>query len=466
MEAHRRRGPWGPRLHTRASRLALAAGVAIVLALPLLAFAPAASAAHPSAGFSVSVTASPSSGSVPLTVTFSATVSSGTPVAVTWTFGDGKTWSGAGPASMVVSHAFLGVGTYSVSALVSESTGSATGSVSVNVIDGPLVILISSSASNGTVPFTVTYHALVSGGTGTYTSFSWGFGDGGYGVGPVVQYTYRIAGHFTVTLSVIDSANDSATAAFGITAAPASIASSGSGAAVMPTSLVLATAGIIGVAGITGGVYWAGRRRPAHRPRSRDVEMADEVVMLPPGAGDVLPAGPLPALGPDPAPTNATPALSAASAATSEATLSPPAPAAPAATPTPILSLTAVTSTPSAAGPAPASEARASSDEPRRWSREIVAYLGGLPTLGPDDIPTLDWTQKGMSERLGTGQNQVSNVLRRLVAAGVVIEELQHVQGQPRRLKVYRLSMRGEALAREIRRRRAGQNPNLLRRDW
>ncbi|HEY6237961.1 MAG TPA: hypothetical protein VIZ68_02090, partial [Thermoplasmata archaeon] len=61
---------------------------------------------------------------------------------------------------------------------------------------------------------------------------------------------------------------------------------------------------------------------------------------------------------------------------------------------------------------------------------------------------------------------QVSNVLRRLASSGLVVEELQHVQGQPRRLKVYRLSLRGEALARELRRRHPSTNPNFLRRDW
>ena len=440
------------------------AGVAVVLAAPLLLFAPAASAVHPDTGFSVSVSASPSTGSVPLTVTFSATVSSGSPVGVTWTFGDGKTYSGAGASSLIVSHAFEAVGTYSVSALVSEPTGSASGAVSVNVIDGPLVVLISSTASNGTVPFTVTYHALVSGGTGTYTSFSWGFGDGGYGVGPVVQYTYRYAGEFAVTLSVIDSANDSATTSFGVHATPAPSSSTVSGAGLMPTSIVLATAGIVGVAGITWGVYWAGHRR-SHRSRSVVDGAPDDVVAMPPGAGDAVPAGPVPTSASDPAPLLAASAPAAVSAASAESALAPPASSPSPAASVPLLSLTAVTST-SSSSPAPPISPKAAADEPRRWSREIVAYLGGLPTLGPDDIPTLDWTQKGMSERLGTGQNQVSNVLRRLVAAGVVIEELQHVQGQPRRLKVYRLSMRGEALAREIRRRRAGQNPNFLRRDW
>jgi DNA-binding PadR family transcriptional regulator len=435
-----------------------------VLALPLMLFAPGASAAHPGTGFSVSVTASPSSGSVPLTVTFSATVSSGAAVGVTWTFGDGQTWAGGGSSALTVSHRFVGPGTYSVSALVTESTGSASGGVSVNVVNGPLVVLVSASPINGTIPFTVTYRAVVSGGTGTYTSFSWGFGDGGYGAGQVVQYTYRYAGHFTATLNVVDSANDSASADFQVVAAPPSAPAGVAGSGWMPSSVVFATAGIVGVAGVTWGVYWAGRRRHP-KGRSRQVDPSDEVLALPPGAIDVLPVGPAPVISADPMPLLS--AAESSSAAASDATLVAPASSSVAPTPAPTLSLTAITSTPSQSVPlAPPTGDRPAGDEPRRWSREIVAYLGGLPTLGPDDIPTLDWTQKGMSDRLGTGQNQVSNVLRRLVAAGVVIEELQHVQGQPRRLKVYRLSMRGEALAREVRRRRAGQNPNFLRRDW
>ncbi|HEY6239048.1 MAG TPA: hypothetical protein VIZ68_07690, partial [Thermoplasmata archaeon] len=61
--------------------------MALVLALPLLAAAGAfASAPHATpASFTVTVSASPTAGSVPLIVTFTATVSSGSPSNVAWT---------------------------------------------------------------------------------------------------------------------------------------------------------------------------------------------------------------------------------------------------------------------------------------------------------------------------------------------------------------------------------------------
>lgn len=92
-------------------------------------------------------------------------------------------------------------------------------------------------------------------------------------------------------------------------------------------------------------------------------------------------------------------------------------------------------------------------------SQRIVLHLAGLGTLGADEVATLGFTQIGMSESLGVRQNALTNVLRRLVAAGIVSEDVRHVSGQPRRLKVYRLTSRGEALAKDLRRHRAATRP-------
>ncbi|MCI4340422.1 MAG: hypothetical protein L3J73_04055 [Thermoplasmata archaeon] len=89
--------------------------------------------------------------------------------------------------------------------------------------------------------------------------------------------------------------------------------------------------------------------------------------------------------------------------------------------------------------------------EALRVSQRIVLHLAGLGTLGHDEVAPVGFTQIGMSEVLGVRQNALTNVLRRLVAADVVTEDTRHVRGQPRRLKVYRLTSRGEALARDLR---------------
>lgn len=449
--------------------LAVSGGVALMLAAALLPSAGAVHVAPSAVPFTVLVSATPSSGSVPLTVVLTATVSSGTPTAVSWSFGDGAQWSNFAGGGLTVSHRYVAVGSFNAIATVTESGGTESGSTIVNVESGSLVALIAATPANGTSPLTVTYHAVVSGGTGTYTSFSWAFGDGSFGSGPVVQYVYHSAGKFTATLTVLDSANESTVASYAISVngpTPTS-GSGGSALSAIGGPAALAATGLVG-AGLTFGVF--SYRRHRRGPSTASIVVEDDT------GGSALPGAPsMPAALPAPLMADAAPSESAASeTSAAEVVESIPAPSSPRALVAPILvtvgpPLTTgprldfprtVTSPPGTPPPSPAGE------EPRRWSKEIVAYLGGLPTLGPDDIATLDWTQKGMSERLKTGQNQVSNVLRRLVAAGVVVEDLQHVQGQPRRLKVYRLSMRGEALAREIRRRRDGRNPNYMRREW
>jgi PKD repeat protein len=431
----------------------LAVEVALVLAVPLLLLAPVHAATPPTPPpFTATVSAAPAAGSAPLVVTLTAAVSSGTPSTVAWTFGDGGSWTGTGTAGLSVVHRYVNVGSYSAAARVTEATGSVTATTLVTVENGPLVAVIAvtpSAPSTGTV---LTFRAVVSGGTGTYTAFDWTFGDGGSGAGPAVQYAYTTAGTYSAQLTVVDSDNDTATAQFVIVvAAVPTVAGSGSTAlsAIGPTTI--ATAGMVS-AGLTWGVLFVGRRR--RHPSSVTDESGEPYGALPPGV-----------FGPT---FGSMPALAAASVPAEEAAASSAELAEPAAASTASLNSLARVA-PSLPTVEPAAETRptrAPGEEPRRWSREIVAYLGGLPTLGPDDIASLDWTQKGMSDRLGTGQNQVSNVLRRLVAAGLVVEELQHVQGQPRRLKVYRLSLRGEALAREMRRHRPGATPTYMRAEW
>jgi DNA-binding PadR family transcriptional regulator len=207
-------------------------------------------------------------------------------------------------------------------------------------------------------------------------------------------------------------------------------------------------------AGLTFGVFYGVRRR-RHARASVDAD-GDDVAMLPSG-----PFGPAPGFASVSAAVDEGAAAAIAPVQSEVASVAVASGAG--ASLTPILE---TTTPPIGIRPLRTRAPRAPGEEPRRWSRDVVAYLGTLPTLGPDDIATIDWTQKGMSDRLGTGQNQISNVLRRLVGSGIVIEQLEHVQGQPRRLKVYRLTMRGETLAREVRRRRPSSNPNLLRSEW
>ena len=85
------------------------------------------------------VTANPSTGTTPLTVQFTATVTGGfEPNTVTWTFGDGTTGSGTS-----VSHTYQSAGTFTVTGVVTDARGrSASNSAAVsasepNILGGP-----------------------------------------------------------------------------------------------------------------------------------------------------------------------------------------------------------------------------------------------------------------------------------------------------------------------------------------
>jgi DNA-binding MarR family transcriptional regulator len=60
-------------------------------------------------------------------------------------------------------------------------------------------------------------------------------------------------------------------------------------------------------------------------------------------------------------------------------------------------------------------------------------------------------TQAGLAERLGVGQSGVSKVLHQLVLGGVVEVSSAHVAGVSRRVRVYRLTPKGDRLARALR---------------
>ncbi len=59
-------------------------------------------------------------------------------------------------------------------------------------------------------------------------------------------------------------------------------------------------------------------------------------------------------------------------------------------------------------------------------------------------------TQRGIAATLGVTQGAVSKILDGLTAAGVVGRQRTHVPGRDRRVRVYFLTARGEALARVI----------------
>ena len=86
----------------------------------------------------------------------------------------------------------------------------------------------------------------------------------------------------------------------------------------------------------------------------------------------------------------------------------------------------------------------------------VIVHLASLGRLANDDVAKRGYTQGGIVDALGIPQGTIAKVLDRLEAADVVETSTRHVSGEPRRLKVYRLTALGESVARELRLRRTG----------
>ncbi|HYK94164.1 MAG TPA: PadR family transcriptional regulator [Thermoplasmata archaeon] len=91
-----------------------------------------------------------------------------------------------------------------------------------------------------------------------------------------------------------------------------------------------------------------------------------------------------------------------------------------------------------------------------RLSSRILIHLASQPRLARGSTFSPEQSQGGMVGALDVAQGPLANVLRRLVAAGLLEESREHVHGGTRRLKVYRLTGAGERLARDLRHRPPG----------
>jgi PKD domain len=416
---------------------------------------PHASAQPTPHDFSVALTADQPNGTAPLLVQFHTTVTVGSPNWYAWSFGDESYLNGSGAPFANPSHRYLLSGVFNAMVTVSEGPVIHSATLGIAVVPGPLELALSVTPTTGVVPVNVQFSGYPSGGTGTYRAVVWSFGDGSSSTSLVARHTYVVAGHFRTTLNVTDSSGIVASESVWVNLSlPATITPTSSGSlgakviGLLP--LALAAGGMSGLVALSIAV------RPGTRPRPRRAAPPEgaetEYVAFP----STFVASPMTV---DlPAPLMAEAAAPRTTTVLREPTTAPEGETRPirsfAFEPAgPGVPLTAVVPHDSSRSMAVVDHhGVANGDEPRQLSSRLVVYLAGLGALRADDIPSVAWTQLGMSDRLNARQNVISNVLRRLVAAGVVEEELRHVQRQPRRLKVYHLTVRGEALARDLRR--------------
>lgn len=164
----------------------------------------------------VTLALTPRSGGAPLVVGATATVVGGSESYASYVFawGDGTSTTSSTPTA---SHTYATAGSYRATVKVIDSLG-ATGwaanqSVSVSSGGSPVAVSLGASATSGTAPLAVTFAAAPSGGSGTYSSFAWNFGDGvaTTTTSPDATHTYTVAGTFSANVQVTDSLGATAT---------------------------------------------------------------------------------------------------------------------------------------------------------------------------------------------------------------------------------------------------------------
>ena len=183
-----------------------------------------------SAPLTASMDASPGSGFVPFSVSFTGSATGGSePYTYNWDFGDGNSSTDQNP-----SHTYSEEGDYTVIfTITDDSSQHDTDSIIINASEetDPLETSCSASPAEGEIPFEVTFTGSASGGTAPY-SYSWNFGDGASSTAQNPSHTYTQAETYTITLTVTDSNDSQSTASTAVTAStqppPLSVSCSGS----------------------------------------------------------------------------------------------------------------------------------------------------------------------------------------------------------------------------------------------
>ena len=130
-------------------------------------------------------------------------------------FGDGSQGYASGPGpSLVLTHAYDAVGSYTVSANVTDAVGAraAVAGPTVTVAAGPLVD-VSASPSAGDVGVPIAFTGTLLSGGSAPLNYTWSFGDGGApAYGPAVEHAFAASGSYEVRLTTTDADGAVATA--------------------------------------------------------------------------------------------------------------------------------------------------------------------------------------------------------------------------------------------------------------
>ena len=166
---------------------------------------------------SVSISASHNPADVGQSVSFSSSISGGTsPYSYAWTIYDGDSTSDSTlttSSSSSFSYTFSSSSSYLVSLKVTDAAGESASTSMTETVDPALSISISETHNPSDEGQSITYDTSVSGGSGTYSSYSYVLYDGtstsdsqlASGSSSSFSYTYDSTGSYLLTYSVTDS---------------------------------------------------------------------------------------------------------------------------------------------------------------------------------------------------------------------------------------------------------------------
>ncbi len=170
--------------------------------------------------------ATPVSGTIPLSVAFSSAGSSdpgGATLTYSWAFGDSSTSTLANP-----SHVYQSVGVYNAQLTVSDGTNQTPSSVmtitatNAVTVSQPPVAVASENPTSGTAPLSVAFSSSGSSDPGGATlTYSWAFGDGSTSTFANPSHVYQSAGVYNAQLTVSDGVNQTSSSVMTITVAGA-----------------------------------------------------------------------------------------------------------------------------------------------------------------------------------------------------------------------------------------------------
>lgn len=169
-----------------------------------------------------SYSATPTSGTVPLTVTFT-DESTNTPTSWLWYFGDGATSTSQNPTHIYTIASNLSPVLLATNSAGTNGFGRTNYIVASDPIPTPTADFTGIPVS-GTIPFDVSFTSSSSGALLTY---GWSFGDGGTSTAQNPTHSYTVAGTYTVSLTVVNGggSNTKTRTAYIVALPPAPVAS-------------------------------------------------------------------------------------------------------------------------------------------------------------------------------------------------------------------------------------------------